>query len=49
MVRTFLARYGQWIHALEVNGLRLWPENRRVLEMARNLNYPVVSGGDRHG
>jgi hypothetical protein len=49
MVRTFLARYGGWIHALEVNGLRPWPENLRVLEMARNLNYPVVSGGDRHG
>jgi hypothetical protein len=49
MVRTFLARYGQWIHALEVNGMRPWSENRLVLEMARNLNYPVVSGGDRHG
>lgn len=49
LVRTFLARYGRWIHALEVNGLRPWPENRRVLEMARNLNYPVISGGDRHG
>jgi hypothetical protein len=49
MVRTFLARYGRWIHALEVNGMRPWPENRLVLEMARNLNYPVVSGGDRHG
>jgi hypothetical protein len=49
MVRTFLARYGQWIHALEVNGMRPWSENRLVLDMARNLNYPVVSGGDRHG
>jgi hypothetical protein len=49
MVRTFLARYGGWIHALEVNGMRPWSENRRVLEMAGNLNYPVVSGGDRHG
>ncbi len=49
MVRTFLARYGQWIHALEVNGMRPWSENRLVLEMARSLNYPVVSGGDRHG
>ena len=49
MVRTFLARYGRWVHALEVNGLRPWAENRRVIEMARNLNYPLVSGGDRHG
>jgi hypothetical protein len=29
--------------------MRPWPENRLVLEMAQNLNYPVVSGGDRHG
>lgn len=49
MVRTFLACYGQWIHALELNGMRPWSENRLVLDMARNLNYPVVSGGDRHG
>lgn len=49
MVRTFLARYGGWIHALEVNGMRPWSENRLVLEMAQNLNYSVVSGGDRHG
>jgi hypothetical protein len=49
MVRTFLARYGRWIHALEINGMRPWGENRSVLEMAQDLNYPVVSGGDRHG
>jgi hypothetical protein len=49
MVRTFLARCGRWIHAFEVNGMRPWAENRRVIEMARNLNYPLVSGGDRHG
>ena len=49
MVRTFLARYGRWVHALEVNGMRPWHENRLVLEMAQNLNFPVVSGGDRHG
>jgi hypothetical protein len=49
LVRSFLARFGRWIHALEVNGLRPWRENRQALEMAQNLNYPVVAGGDRHG
>jgi hypothetical protein len=49
MVRTFLARYGRWIHALEINGMRPWAENQRALELANNLNYPIVSGGDRHG
>jgi len=49
MVRNFLARYGGWIHAVEVNGMRPWAENRLVLDLARNLNYPIVSGGDRHG
>ncbi|MBI4877640.1 MAG: hypothetical protein HY822_23660 [Acidobacteria bacterium] len=37
------------IHALEVNGLRSWKENRAVLEAACALDRPVVSGGDRHG
>jgi hypothetical protein len=40
---------GASIHALELNGLRSWPENRLVLEFARAAGYPVVSGGDRHG
>ena len=44
----FLSRYGQFIHALELNGLRPWRENRRVLQMANALGKPIVSGGDRH-
>jgi hypothetical protein len=49
MVRNFLARFGRWMHAVEVNGMRPWSENRLVLDLAHNLNYPIVSGGDRHG
>ncbi len=45
----FVRTYGAWIHAFEWNGFRSWQENEAVLKMARELNYPVVSGGDRHG
>jgi hypothetical protein len=48
-LREFLARYGCWVHALEVNGYRSWRENRAVIQMAEQLEYPIVSGGDRHG
>lgn len=44
----FVRTYGQFIHALELNGLRPWKENRQVLRMASDLNKPIVSGGDRH-
>ena len=45
----FIKTYGEWIHALEWNGFRSWPENTTVLKMAEELGFPVVSGGDRHG
>ena len=45
----FLATYGDRIHALELNGLRPWRENRMVAELAGALGHPVISGGDRHG
>jgi hypothetical protein len=44
----FAREHGDCIHALELNGLRPWAENRRVLQMARALGKPVISGGDRH-
>ena len=44
----FLRRYGRFIHALELNGLRPWKENKQVLQLARAVAKPVVSGGDRH-
>jgi hypothetical protein len=49
MVRDFLRDHGQWIHALELNGLRPWPENRAVIQLAQASGHTVISGGDRHG
>jgi len=49
LLAAFIARYGNWIHAFEVNGYRSWDENHATLQMAEELGYPVVSGGDRHG
>jgi len=49
MVRKFLDRNGEFIHALEWNGFRPWHENATVIELARNRNFPLISGGDRHG
>jgi hypothetical protein len=48
-VKDFLAGYGLWVHAIEVNGLRPWPENSTAIELARAVHLPLVSGGDRHG
>ncbi len=49
LVNDFLATHGQFIHALELNGLRNWKENREVADLARKWNQLVISGGDRHG
>ncbi len=46
---AFLKRYRPYIHALELNGLRHWRENRNVTRLAQELDLPVVGGGDRHG
>jgi hypothetical protein len=45
----FLRLYRPWIHALELNGLRPWTENRQVEKLAAEQGLPAVSGGDRHG
>ncbi len=44
-----LEKCGRYFHALEVNGLRSWNENKEVLRLGREIGLPVVSGGDRHG
>lgn len=46
--RRFMSTYGKYLHALEVNGLRPWHENRLTIQMASHYEKPVVSGGDRH-
>jgi hypothetical protein len=48
-VNEFLAINGQYIHALELNGLRTWKENTAVTVLAGKWNQIVISGGDRHG
>lgn len=49
LLDNFLKECGKWIHALEINGFRKWSENIAVLEIAESLDFPVVTGGDRHG
>ena len=48
-VGLFLKKHGQFVHALELNGLRSWEENRKVRQLAEGWNLPTISGGDRHG
>ena len=45
---AFLSTYGEYLHAVELNGLRPWSENASVIRMAHELAKPVISGGDRH-
>jgi hypothetical protein len=49
LVNEFLAVNGQYVHALELNGLRDWKENRETSTLAGKWNQLVISGGDRHG
>ncbi len=49
LVNEFMQKNGGWIHALELNGLRNWHENRAVLQLAEKWNMLLISGGDRHG
>lgn len=49
LLGCLLERHGQWIHALELNGLRSWRENAGVIRLAAEVGQPIISGGDRHG
>ncbi len=49
VLRTLLCRVGQFVHALEMNGMRSWQENQLVLHLSQACNQIVISGGDRHG
>jgi hypothetical protein len=48
-VNAFLALYRPFLHAIELNGLRPWAENRKAAQLAESASLPVISGGDRHG
>jgi hypothetical protein len=49
LVNEFLLKNGNYLHALELNGLRNWDENRAVRQLAEQWNMLLISGGDRHG
>ena len=49
LLGRLMERCGEFIHALELNGLRPWAENRRVMWLAEQSGHPLISGGDRHG
>jgi hypothetical protein len=49
LVNEFLLKNGNFFHALELNGLRNWDENRAVRRLAEKWNMQLISGGDRHG
>lgn len=49
LMNEFLQKNGAYIHALELNGLRNWEENRDVQLLAEQWNMLTISGGDRHG
>jgi hypothetical protein len=49
LLLQFLAKHQEWIHALEINGLRSWEENFGTVRLASEWGMPLISGGDRHG
>jgi hypothetical protein len=49
VAEQFAHRFGAFLHAFELNGLRPWKENRRVVALAKSHAKPLISGGDRHG
>jgi hypothetical protein len=49
LVNEFIQKNGAFLHALELNGLRNWDENRAVRRLAAQWNMVLISGGDRHG
>jgi len=48
LLMRFLREYGEWMHALELNGLQSAKDNIAVLQLAAERHMPVASGGDRH-
>jgi hypothetical protein len=48
-VSAFIDSFGHFLHAIELNGLRSWRENRKASQLAARYGLPLISGGDRHG
>ncbi len=49
LLNEFLQKNGNFLHALELNGLRSWDENRATRRLAEKWDMLLISGGDRHG
>ena len=49
LVGQFLLENQEFLHAIELNGLRNWEENRKALHLAEKWKMVLISGGDRHG
>ncbi len=49
LMNQFIEQYRPFLHALELNGLRSYKENRTTMELAERQNLALISGGDRHG
>jgi hypothetical protein len=47
-LRRFLQCAGQSFDAFELNGMRTWRENRKVMQLASEWGQILISGGDRH-
>ena len=45
---ALLSQHGEYLHAIELNGLRPWSENASIIRLASDWAKPVISGGDRH-
>jgi hypothetical protein len=45
---ALLSQYSEYLHAIELNGLRPWRENASAIRLAGDWSKPVISGGDRH-
>jgi hypothetical protein len=49
VLERFLQQHIEFLHAFELNAMRNWSENKRVVALAEFWQKPVISGGDRHG
>src|SRR6185437_8772791 len=49
MANEFVHKNRAFLHAIELNGLRHWNENRAARRLAERWNMVTISGGDRHG
>jgi hypothetical protein len=49
LLQEFIEKFSPFLHAVEVNGMRSRRENHEVVVLGKEINLPVVAGGDRHG